>query len=157
MGLDMYLYAKKQKYASTYQRPEQCVYPDVLKELEERIEKDNYKSCYFIELYQIAYWRKFNALHNWIVENKANGIDECQEIELGQEDIKALVDIFNEILKDHSKAKELLPTCDGFFFGTQEYDEWYFNDMQYSVDIFKKILQAMKKDEKLSLIYQASW
>ena len=157
MGLDMYLYAKKQKYSSAYQNPEQCVYPKPLKELEKYVEKGSVKSCYFIELYKIAYWRKFNALHNWIVENKADGVDECQEIELNKEDLETLVDIFQQVLKDHSVAKELLPTCEGFFFGTQEYDDCYFEDIKYSIDVFKKIIQVMEKDKELRLVYEASW
>lgn len=157
MGLDMYLYAKKSKYSSEYRHPELCVYPEPLKELEQRIEQDNFKSCYFIELYQIAYWRKFNALHNWIVENKADGVDHCQEIEIEREDLETLVALFEQILKEPSKAKDLLPTCSGFFFGSKDYDEWYFQDMKYTVDIFKKIIKVLQKDEELSLVYQASW
>ena len=36
----------------------------------------------------------------------------------------------NQVLKDHSKAEELLPTMSGFFFGSTDYDDYYYKDVE---------------------------
>ncbi len=103
MGLDMYFYAKTKEHV---ERPDitddnyksfskwraeddptlkdETNYPEDLKELGDYIYKINFKSS-FIEddgsyRYQIGYFRKFNALHNYLVYELADGIDECQDI-----------------------------------------------------------------------------
>ena len=38
----------------------------------------------------VAYWRKANAVHGWIVRNLADGVDTCQRIELTREDMLEL-------------------------------------------------------------------
>ena len=43
----------------------------------QRIEDTNYENCE-----EVAYWRKFNALHNWFVQNCQDGVDECQYAEV---------------------------------------------------------------------------
>lgn len=119
--------------------------------------------------YQVGYWRKFNALHWWIVKNYANGEDDCQEIYLSVEDIEELLKVCQEVAMDHSKASELLPTKDGFFFGNTEYNDWYFKDIEYTIDLLQKIIELTKKQTKKKnpesavrcyewdIIYQASW
>ena len=39
--------------------------------------------------------------------------------------------ICDKVLDDNSLAEELLPTRSGFFFGSTDYDEWYFEDIKY--------------------------
>jgi len=56
-------------------------------------------------------------------------------------------------MKNPEKAEELLPVTDGFFFGSQEYDEWYFNDIQETIEI---IDWALKRDFDY-FAYQSSW
>lgn len=41
----------------------------------------------------VAYWRKVNFLHGWIVNNLADGVDECQEIEVSLDDINEILDL----------------------------------------------------------------
>jgi len=156
MGLDMYLYLKKHEYNSDYRNPESCNYPDILSNMERQIKNRNFRMIISDTKYLVGYWRKFNALHNLIVKKYADGVDKCQEIDLNTENIKTIIGICEEILKDHSLAKELLPTSNGFFFGSQEYDEWYFKDIEYTLSLFKDILDTVSK-ENYSIIYQASW
>jgi len=56
-------------------------------------------------------------------------------------------------IKDPSKAKELLPCQEGFFFGNDEYDEWYYNGLVET----KKILEEAMEDEDADYYYQSSW
>lgn len=57
-------------------------------------------------------------------------------------------------IKDPTVAKELLPNTEGFFFGSQEYDEWYLKDIEYTAKLIKDLL-AEKGDGEFE--YSASW
>lgn len=165
MGLDMYLYARHSKYQSSHKwegEPER-LYPSELKGFEEDILERNFSSVEVKEDFQIGYWRKANAIHGWIVKNCANGEDNCQVIALSIKDMEKLLSLCVEVLKEHSKASELLPCEDGFFFGPQKYDEWYFADVEYTKGILEKALAFIKAHksedyhERWSIVYQASW
>src|SRR4051812_12932609 len=57
----------------------------------------------------VAYWRKANQIHNWFVENVGGGEDECQNMELGRDQMKALLDLCVTVQADHAQAADLLP------------------------------------------------
>ena len=173
MGLDMYLYASRyQSKVSWREDKSPLEYPQELKDLEHDIEQRNFLSA--TTKYQIGYWRKFNALHNYIVQHFGNGEDNCQEIYIGVEDIEKMLDICKRIHEDlktcpkvikgegsckyevyESKlAKELLPPEDGFFFGSLEIDEWYKEDIEYTIELFEKVL---KITNQFDIVYDASW
>lgn len=50
-------------------------------------------------------------------------------------------------------AGELLPTTSGFFFGSTDYDEYYFQDLVAT----KEILEEALKDPEGEFQYRASW
>lgn len=105
---------------------------------------------------EIAYWRKANAIHKWFVDNCENGYDSNgKKAPVSFEQVKQLLKITNAILKDRSKANELLPTQSGFFFGSEDYDDWYFKQLRYT----QKILRELKKKGEYGGIYyyQSSW
>lgn len=99
----------------------------------------------------VAYWRKANAIHRWILEHTCTEEDDCKPIIISGQKLIELRDSCEAVLKDHSKAEELLPTQEGFFFGSTEYDECYFDDLQDTINQLKDI----DKDELYT--YQASW
>lgn len=51
------------------------------------------------------------------------------------------------------EVAELLPTEDGFFFGSTEYDQWYLQDIKDTIEILDKCLV----DEDCEFTYHASW
>lgn len=102
------------------------------------------------------YWRKANAIHIWFVENVQNSEDDCNKYEVSKEQIKALLILCDAVLKDNLKAKDLLPTQGGFFFGGIEYDEWYFEELQETSDNIKKLLKEFDFENR-QLIYCSSW
>ena len=100
------------------------------------------------------YLRKASAIHNYIVETHANGIDECQVIALSRDNLEELRNRCTDVLSDRSLAPELLPTADGFFFGSLEYNDWYFNTLECT----EQELTALLSDKSWDfMIYQASW
>lgn len=160
MGLDMYLYLKKYESVTSWEKGEaerkQGFYPEEMKELGENIFKRNFMSketsC------QVGYWRKANAIHKWFVDKCADGVDDCRPVYVSKENLQELLDLVNETLADPTKASALLPTQSGFFFGSTDYDEWYKQDLEYTRDLLKDVLDFMKdKDWRWSIIYEASW
>jgi hypothetical protein len=59
-----------------------------------------------------------------------------------------------KLVKDATKAEELLPTQEGFFFGSTDYDQWYIVDIEYTKNILEKLL-AEEGDG--SYYYSSSW
>lgn len=169
MGLDMYLYLRKYESACSWEKDyaekRGSFYPSELKSFADEIDKHNFMSKE--TSFQIGYWRKANAIHSWFVKNCADGVDECQKIYVDESKLKELLGNVEEILeakeegeKDISeKAKALLPTQSGFFFGGTDYDEWYFEDLKYTKGLLKNVLGFLESKEgaKYDIIYQASW
>lgn len=157
MGLDMYFY--KREYISHYdfsKNPTRASEIEVIcktKFEDGDIKEEHFSTkngCVFVEL-EIAYWRKANAIHKYFIDTCAKGVDECQNIYVEYSDVQELIKLCKEVLEDHSKAQELLPTTDGFFFGSTEYDEWYFEDLKNTIEQLKDC----KPNEEY--IYRASW
>ena len=87
-----------------------------------------------------AYFRKVNFLFKYY-EDRGKMYDQCYAF-TDADDIDDIIDKCEQVLKDHSLAAYLLPTQDGFFFGSTDYDDWYFSDV-------KDCLKQMKKYRKL--------
>jgi hypothetical protein len=71
-----------------------------------------------------------------------------------REKLEELLDLCKQVLADHSKADELLSTQSGFFFGSTEYGEWYFQDLEDTVSILENCLSM---GDDWSFYYQSSW
>lgn len=57
-------------------------------------------------------------------------------------------------IEDSTIAEELLPTTGGFFFGSTNYDQWYYEDLVYT----KKILEEALADTMGGdFYYRSSW
>lgn len=98
--------------------------------------------------------RKANQIHNWI-ETNVGLVENCENKEISIEQLEQLRDDCETVLKDHDKAQEILPTTSGFFFGSLEYDEWYFNDVEYTKKSLDNILRH--KDDIEGIWYWAWW
>lgn len=164
MGLDCYLYRKAYISHDEYKDGE-FIQPSVTIKYNKRIDNHNngrtFKPTYIIE--EIGYWRKANHIHSYFVDKFANGIDECQIINVGYQDLVDLKGICQDIITKSKTdtnwgdfANSVLPTRKGFFFGGIEYDEWYLQDCQHLIDI----VDMLDKDKYANMddfYYQASW
>jgi hypothetical protein len=101
----------------------------------------------------LGYWRKANAIHGWIIREKANHVDECQKIPLIRDDLEQLRKLCLNILLNPERAHDFLPPVSGFFFGSTEIDTFYFEDLQNTVKLLDNVLATKKR----RFIYQASW
>jgi hypothetical protein len=106
--------------------------------------------------YELMYWRKANAIHNWFVNNVQEGKDDCRESYVSLEKLTELRDICDKILLNPELGAELLPTTQGFFFGSREYDEWYLQTIARTAQGLTKILDNPDA-KKLWITYSSSW
>jgi hypothetical protein len=155
MGLDMYLYAEKYfhtVYEQDKEKINQLVDIATLNELTKH--RNHYSATVKVE---VGYWRKANSIHNYFVQKHANGVDECQDIQVSREGLEKLKDICGQlsVSKDAKLAEELLPPKSGFFFGSTEIDEYYFNDMDYTYELLDRVLKETPDD--CDFVYSASW
>jgi len=173
VGLDMYLSACK--YTSKYN---DIKTNEKLWKLFKEVKPINLNSAEVS--FEIGYWRKSNQIHSWFVDNCQDGKDECQETEVPREQLKELLEICEKVLKilseqkttktkktdkysqeneynlylDTDEIKDLLPTRAGFFFGDTEYDEYYKNDIEDTIEIIKRCLEL---PDDWTFKYRASW
>ena len=104
---------------------------------------------------EVAYWRKANSIHKWFVDNIQDGVDECQESYVPRDKLEELRDLCKAVLADKKLANTLLPPASGFFFGSTDIDQGYFNDVQYTVEQLDRILDV--ESDRWSFSYRASW
>ena len=106
---------------------------------------------------ELTYWRKANAIHQWFVDNCQDGIDECQKSDVEVDDLKKLYQCVCDVLANKTLAEELLPTSSGFFFGSYEYDEYYYEDLSDTKSYLGTILEIDWAELGYDLYYHASW
>lgn len=133
MGLDMYLSGEKFFWTNWEDRS-----------------KDRKEDGMKVQSLQVelGYWRKHPNLHGYIVNTFAGGKDECQSIELYEDDLLKIIDAV--------KGKDL-PHTEGFFFGKSSDDQ---DQITKDVKILEGAISWVKIKElgvSRSVVYQASW
>lgn len=137
MGLDMNLYGEK------------FFWDDAPKDEGKNV------SCVIVDL---GYWRKHPNLHVYIVQHFADGVDECQKIELDVEQLKLL---------RMAVIDNALPSTTGFFFGKSTGDD---EEKKEDLEIINAAIKWLETDPpenaalepgkmrvSKSVYYRASW
>lgn len=99
---------------------------------------------------EIFKWRKANAIHGWFVKNVQNGRENGKVFLIKKGQLNKLKQVCEAVLSDKSLASKLLPTFEGFLFGSYEYDENYF----YHVKETFELLETLNLDEEY---YYDAW
>lgn len=147
MGLDSYLYKKKYINSSSLTN---------INENNITLEGINIpikNLCYLT--YECLYWRKENHIHQFFVENCQNGVDDCRPSYVSREILEDLLDRCKKITADNSLSEELLPVQSGFFFGSTEYDSFYFDSIIYLISQLETVLN--ETDGSWEFEYHSSW
>lgn len=98
-----------------------------------------------------AYFRKVNFVYRYFAPKLE---DECCFVT--KSDLEDMIDRCDKVLKNHELAEELLPTVSGFFFGSTDYDNYYFDDVKDVRSQFKKLLKGFNEDTDVIFVVM-SW
>ena len=133
---------------------------------------------------ELAYFRKVNFIQKFF-EDKYE-IPDAESVPITKENLQELADLCERVMDkfeewDGAKealdsddyieppkhiqdyAAELLPTCDGFFFGSTDYDNWYFNDVKDTMNTIREVIQEVEDTyevedaDNYQLFYRAWW
>jgi hypothetical protein len=155
MGLDMYLDARK--YVSSYSDPEE--YEELKAKMGLSGQDIPEASSGSISL-GVMYWRKANAVHDWFVREIQNGEDDCKTYYVERGNLIDLLELCQRVVAsqgdDGVLAAELLPTTSGFFFGSTDYDEYYYQDLLWTIEGLERILKNPAY-ERMDFHYHSSW
>lgn len=127
---------------------------------------------------EAMYWRKANQIHDWFVHNVQDGVDDCSAYPVGANQLEWLKNDVIEVLdgikfpsKDRlysannkweaplanrDKAERLLPSSSGFFFGSTDYNKWYFDDLRQTKKFLRSVLKKSTQ-ENWTFSYRSSW
>ena len=153
MGLDMYLYKRHYiRHSNIYK--DEFIDEITIKTGGELNNKINFKKITYV-IEEIAYWRKFNSLHNWFVRHCQDGNDDCKDYYVSYKNILELLNTLKKVNENPSLAGDLLPTQSGFFFGGIYYDEWYFKNINQAIETLQNIVNNSEEGD--DFIYDSSW
>ena len=114
---------------------------------------------------EVGYWHKANAIHSWFVHNVQDGNDDCGEYYVSHEQLAELLELVKSVLDKivlvdgkiqkgvSHQVRDILPTADGYFFGSTDYDQWYVEDLKRTAQILDEAL----RDAEGEYYYHASW
>lgn len=136
MGLDMYLYSEEE-----------------YKEYKKKLSKCDPESEEYWNIHppdELIYWRKAYAIDCYFCK-VGEEIIEATKYKLTKDDLADLLIYINIILNENNYSKVLMAEL---FLPNENYDESYFNDLEYTKNRISNILTNTDID---SFIYYASW
>lgn len=153
MGLDMYL--TKKTYVKNWEHKDGVHQVSVEFNGEERDDIKPERICHIVE--DVMQWRKANHIHNWFVVNCQGGVDECQEVYVSREQLLELADLCERVVNE--KNPKLMPTVQGFFFGSTEHDQYYYDYCTVTHETIHELLkeETPKGAYEPQFYYQSSW
>ena len=89
---------------------------------------------------EIGYFRKVNFLIAFFEDYYEQEVQNCKDFYIEKVAVEELISRCKKVLADHTLAPDLLPTKAGFFFGSTEYDDYYYNQVQSVLDYCEKDL-----------------
>lgn len=165
MGLDMYLQARKyvekinwdilhNNNELSYNSPE-AIFPNFDTVVSTAGLSDIATDIYGASVsVTAAYWRKANQIHNWFVKNVQLGEDDCGEYYVSHEKLNELRETCRKALFE--KNPKYLAPVEGFFFGSTDIDQYYWEDIKRTIKMIDKIT-SHKDFDRLSFYYTSSW
>lgn len=101
-------------------------------------------------------WCKANAIHKWFLDNVQNGVDDCKEYQVSEEQLAVLCKILEKCLARKSRAPKLLPTYyTGSFFGPVDYGDYYWDNVKTTHSCLVDVLS--RDNTGVSFFYSADW
>jgi len=155
MGLDMYLF--KKTYVKQWDHHPADSKHSVTVKIGGKVRKDIKSKRISDIVEEVMYWRKANAVHSWFVRNCQDGTDDCKEYYVDEEQLTELATLCEKVVE--TKDSSLLEPESGFFFGSTEADEYYFDELKRTAKEIRELLAepAPEKGYSGSFYYSSSW
>ena len=174
MGLDMYL--EKQTYVGNkWKEPKEQIKIEVEGIKQERVSSIVEEVGYWRKANAIHMWFVENVqegkddckMYSVNREQLKTLLDLCREVLVKSDLVEGKINngqqmqngkwvdikVDGKYIKDTTAAAKLLPTQNGFFFGSTDYDEHYYADLELTVEI----LEAALKEKDGDYHYHSSW
>lgn len=152
MGLDMYL--NKRTYVGAEYRHRNIKGSIEITKDDKPVQIKFDRISYITE--RVGYWRKANQIHNWFVKNVQGGKDDCGHYEVSKEQLQKLFEDCKKVKENQTVAADVLPTKPGFFFGSTEYDDYYMDDIDATIEMIGPLIEEIS-DYDISIEYTSSW
>ena len=98
----------------------------------------------------VAEWRKVNSIHAWFVKHIQNDKDDCGYYTVSPPELQLLCTTIEEAIEQ--KSSDRLPPTSGFFFGSTEVNEDYWEDLQLTLDTLQPLVDKYER-----FTYNSSW
>ena len=144
MGLDMYLNAKRFLWHN--EEALAATVAQAFPEIKDRRVKE--------VIVEAMYWRKSNQIHKWFVDNVQEGVDDCGNYDVSRDKLEELRQLILKVLD--TKDTTLLPPQEGFFFGSNTVDQYYWEDLRDTAEKLDKVLTDFPL-ENWYFEYHSSW
>jgi len=176
MGLDMYL--SKKTYLKNWEHDKENNYSVTARNNGKQIKHIQKKRVSYV-IEEVGYWRKDNHIHQWFVANCQDGEDDCREAYVTDEHLNELKQLCKQVKDyldtcekvydkvhtdyyildvDKEVMAQTLPTASGFLFGGTEYDRWYYESLQNTIDIIDDAFKGVDtKGWGVEYAYRSSW
>lgn len=107
---------------------------------------------------ELFYWRKANQIRRWLVNHipEFDEDDDCKSFVLSKELLLNLLADIQKVVGNPKCAAEVLPTSDGFFFGSMDYGDWYFNQLKQTSKVLPNIIKDTDFDSE-EIVYTEWW
>jgi len=109
-------------------------------------------------LEEVAYFRKYNHLVEWVDEN-VQEVENGDYIKITREQLQQLLEDAKKALQaykegDLDKVDEIMPTTSGFFFGDTEYNDYYKRKLEDTIEQIQNVLNNYSDKE---FVFIADW
>lgn len=180
MGLDMYL--SKKTYVKHWDHNGDNNYKITITKGGKPTTIDPKRISYITE--ELMYWRKANQIHGWFVSHCEELIPDVKyhvtlkDLKNLLQDCRAVIDMLENSPKktikvhtgfadgentysdvevyDNESVMDILPPTSGFFFGSEEIDEYYLEDIHETISFITEELKS-NPDDYEEYEYYASW
>lgn len=105
---------------------------------------------------EVGYWRKANAIHWWLANKCFDDPEKDYRSYLSIDVLHELKSTCLTVIDTPDLGPVLLPTGDGFFFGSTEYDQHYIGQLHSTVDIVNAAIEVNECGFN-NFEYYASW
>ena len=110
----------------------------------------------------LVYWRKANAIHKFLSDKiieeyglEIEEIENCQNYLISYQVLSDLMDTCQRVLQHRELAPHELPTYQGFFYGSYDYDDWYFEKVKETIQQIQPILNQYNPEDMF--VYSVWW